>query len=860
MMQPLPFSLLLDVLRAKGLPLGVREYVQWAALVERIDVPGVTDVKFAAVALLAKNPEQAALVEQTFDELYLRERPPGATVREAGTRQRVTGWLARPTVVWTLLALLFITTASAAWLATVLASTDLPAVAAPIARVPEPFRPPAIRSAATTEATAAAPLTPPELPPAPRFTNSWSAVAATTLVLVLALSALQRPRARAAHRRWVTASWRRARADLPGPTWFTVRPRQAPRWFDRRDIDDAATVLGRAFTTGLPSANLDERRTVLETLRGGAFPRLVFRPSTASGVLLLLQDVGEEMRAWGPKVDALAGALRRQGIAIERHFFEDSPARVSSSPFGETVPFERLKRVHAHGILIVSSGRGVPHDLAQPSVDWPEQLAYWNRRSWLNPVTDRSRWRPELDELPLTVWPLVGTGIIAAARDLAAATGLAADLRPRLQLESRKVLRDDVERLKRLVALASHPSIELIESLRQRFVPDVPEDTVLHVLRESVSSSPEEVRLPPAELRRLAASERRENADREKLVRGHVLQLLRESEPPAGSVAHLRWQLAVAAQELALAELGQGTIEGPRERLRSLAQSPVWDEVGETVEELRDVGQMDLVFPELKGSVTSTKLPAPKALPSTGEVAPRSWAWLRPQPRDVALALTASAIVALTLQSVGAFEGAVLPHVENAYRLQFVPGTGLDRTAGVLRVSRGEDAAATPDRVRLLRGSEPLPDELVVPATGFVERVVTIGESGAYFQARAPLAEGNLALSNPILVPSMSPLVATVIDAAPWATVRILDPASQLTAVPGEFTTPVLVNLQPGSYTLELRHPDYGLSNEAIEVRADGDNRFRFTLPGFDPEQALQSILGTSSNAAAPTSSPGVRR
>lgn len=866
MMQPLPFSLLLDVLRAKGLPLGVRDYIAWTAVVERIERSSgadrtTTELKFAAMALLARSPQEAAVVEQTFDEVFLREPPPvRAAVDGRGTRSRVANWLARPTAVWTLLALLFVTVAAGAWLLTQLSTTALPAVATPVPRLAEPFRPPAIRPSAQAagQPPSATPPARPELPAAPRFTNPWSALAAATLVLVLVLSAAQRPRARAAHRRWVTASWRRARAQLPGPSWFTLRPRHAPRWFDRRDIEDAATVLARAFTTGLASANLDARRTVIETVRRGAFPRLVFRPSTASGVLLLLQDVGEEMHVWTPKVEALVSAFTRQGIALERYFFEDSPARVSAAPFGETVPFERLRRVHANGLLIVSSGRGVPVDVERDEGSWMKQLNYWSRRSWLNPVIEQSRWRPELQRLPLTIWPLVGEGIMAAAHDLAAAVGLATEHRARLRVAGRAVLRDDVERLKRLVALASHPSIELVESLRQRFVPDVPEDTVLHVLRESQSTSPDEVRLPAEDVRRLAAAERRENADREKLVRSHVLQLLRDSEPPVGSVAHLRWELATAAQELALAEAGLGSAEAPRERLRALANGPLWAEVGEAVHELRDVGHMDLVFPELKGTVTTTSVPAPSTLPSTGETAPRSWAWLRPQARDVALAMTVAGLVALGLQGVGAFEGAPVDHVENAYRLQFVPGTGLGRTAGVLRISRGADAAASavPDRLQLMRGSQILPETVVLPPTGPAERPVTLEESGAYFQARATLGAGNLALSNPILVPPMNPVVPTVIDAAPWATVRILDPGSQLTAVPGEFTTPFVINLQPGAYTLELRHPDFGLSNEPIEVRAEGENRFRVALPGFDAERALQDILGNTTASQPPPARP----
>ena len=67
---------------------------------------------------------------------------------------------------------------------------------------------------------------------------------------------------------------------------------------------------------------------------------------------------------------------------------------------------------------------------------------------------------------------------------------------------------------------------------------------MLWVLREAAHGSTREVRLPEAEARRLVAAERRENPERERAVRGLVLDLLASQPQPSGSVAALRWELA----------------------------------------------------------------------------------------------------------------------------------------------------------------------------------------------------------------------------------------------------------------------------------------------------------------------------
>ena len=59
----------------------------------------------------------------------------------------------------------------------------------------------------------------------------------------------------------------------------------------RGKLNDAATLLGRAFTSGLQSERLDIDRTIELTVAGGMLPRLVFKPSAIAGILLVLGGV-----------------------------------------------------------------------------------------------------------------------------------------------------------------------------------------------------------------------------------------------------------------------------------------------------------------------------------------------------------------------------------------------------------------------------------------------------------------------------------------------------------------------------------------------------------------------------------------
>ncbi|MGE0461110.1 MAG: hypothetical protein AB7Q16_07050 [Vicinamibacterales bacterium] len=831
----LPFSTLLDALRAKGMRIGVDDYLAFARLLERFDDTDLGLLRDAAAALLATSPDEIALVKRTFDDLFI---PHEAAAPPPPEKRR---WLRRlrdPRAWWAAGALVAVMAGAGTWLAWIMA-TPPPAL---------PPKPPVFLTPLPGPATAFDPRDtmspgalpePAPLPAPPVRSNWWLAVAAGLLAVAAVILAIQIPRVNRAHRRWIERTWRQIRAGLPGPSHFTLRPPGALRWLDRRDVEDAATVLGRAFTTGLLSHRLRIAATVQATVRGGLVPRFVFQESTATGTLLLLQDLAPEMQLWRDKVADLLTSLARQGIAVERWFFEETPAMVSAERHGERIALEALGRRRESGVLVLSTGAGLARPVDEEDRAWIATLRRWSRRSWLNPVTDPSTWRPELSRLPINVWPMTGPGLLEAAADLAVDPEVRDRRRAAPRPSGQAVLGDDVERLERLIAVAGTPSVELVEALRQRFVPDVPEDTILHVLPGAAYKSPDEIRLAPDEVRRLLADERRDNPGRERAVRQFVLGLLRAQRPPAGSLADHRWRLAVARQEVALAGI-EGTRNADAEaELRSLAEGPLWDEAGEAAAEVLVPSGWRQSVARGAGSASGP----PARLPKGGAVARQSWRWLSPRPMDYALAGLVAMLLVAALDRVGAFDGRAIEHRDRAYELAFEPGDGLGETAGRLRLRFGSDPAGAPAQVRLFRDGEPFGAVITVPGSGFADQRLAYADSGHNYQARAALPAGNLALSNAVPVPAMGQLASLNIDVSPWATVRVLEEATRLPASVGTFETPFVVTLPEGRYVLELVHPDLGRAEHLVEVVQGVPRQLHYVMPGFNAEEAARQLL-----------------
>src|SRR5205814_2010516 len=149
-------------------------------------------------------------------------------------------------------------------------------------------------------------------------------------------------------------------------------------------------------------------------------------------------------------------------------------------------------------------------------------------------------------------------------------------------------------------------------------------------------------------------------------------QVLIDSEPPPGSAAHERWQLAVVLQELALADLDHRDPTPVLQRLSKLAQGPIWEEVRRMARLPPAGGTRARQIAAAVGASRTSGKPAvaPEIIPA-GVTERMPWSW--PTFRElVPAALAALAVLAVTW-TLGVLPVRALSHVTDAYQVDVVP-------------------------------------------------------------------------------------------------------------------------------------------------------------------------------------------
>jgi hypothetical protein len=835
----LPFETFLEVLRSKGYSVTLHEHFAVAKLLERWDRTDVTELRDALAALIARNDDEVESIRALFDELH--EHPPVARAPSAA-REIEPRW----SFSWTWAAVVAAVFGLAALIASQVWPVRLPSLPGPpVIPVADAIRPIPVSTDPDTSPPPVVPIrrrptvaaqTPPApgLPDPPSRIVGSAVVQAATVSFLMVFASLWRVKSQSLTRRWLDRAWRSALAALPGPfqQGFVVR---GLTWrLPRLDLEDAAMILGRIYGTDVRARELDVQESLRLTLRHGLLPHLVYKRVRAARPVVVLEDVSYDMEPWREKVRALLSDLRRQGILLEQWYFDGDPRRVSEKPRGALTPLASLLGRRADApVLVVSTGAGLASVFDDPDTSWLQVLRQCPRRTWITPLADRRLWSESLSRVPIAVWPMTRQGLTQAARELA---GFDTPQRVRARVLSEvRVTQDDVERLKRLGSLVPHPTIELLELLRRRFAPEIPDSAVAYLFRESGSEGLRVLRLTDEEVQRSAAALRRDSPRLEGAVRREILAVLRDSAPPPGSAAHLRWQLAEALQEVSLAQLQGTDARAPLATLEALGRGPLWEEVASAVRLLPDARDVaGSRYGRLAAAVRAGRRPGPP--PDDGELerwAPRP----RPRPglREFVTALACAAVLCLAAWQLGVFPARTLAHVENAYRLTFLSGAdGASRQLD-LRVSEGP----YPRTVALYRNDEVFQQALTIPPGMPLLVDLPPAAAGSYYQARITLPGGNLAVSNAVWVPPAN-LLVVLIDAQPWARVVIDGAGTHLE--PG--TTPFSIPLAPGVYDLQLENG--GLTpprQETIQV-APGNQEFRFVMPGYDPARAAEQLLG----------------
>jgi hypothetical protein len=818
----LPFEGFLDVLRARGYGIGLNEYFQLGALVERWDDVSPERFRDAVAALIARNDDEVRGIRQLFEEIYIRVEPPPPPPPPPPARN----W--RPLL------------AAVAVLAGVSLIVVLMWPPAPPPVPPEPTPPIAVPD--PRDPVRLPPPDPPASPDPPIVLDPLAIAIAAGAVFLLGLAGAWYLKARNNRAAWLRNAWLSALSALPGPFHFNFSLDGRATGLQRGEIEDVATILARAFTAEAQTQELDVRRSVRQTIRHGLMPHVVFKPRRQVRPILVLQDVGPSMRAWHAKVESILKALQRQGIPFDRGYFDADLRFVSDKPHATPQRIETtLRRRPDSPVLVVSTGAGLAATLAQPDAGWQRALSGTERLSWVTPVTDARLQPGDLATLGVRAWPLTPAGLSAAARELA---GIDQEpVEASRARDANRVGADDIERVKRLASLVSDPTPALVDLLRRRFAPDVPEAVLDYLLLESATRGGSRIRFSTQETRRCIEAVRRETPGLEAEVRAFVLRTLLDSEPAPGSAAHLRWEAAVALHQIALADLRGETSPAALQTLGRLGQSPIWEEV-------RRAARLSVPTPELSQRVETAlgaKLtgregsipPAPSAGPGAGRE-PRTWPGA-PQLINAVVLVAAFLIVARTLN---AFPQETIPNVNRAYELTSNGGPQTPATRLEIRAA----GPGFPQEVDVYRRGNA--DEMslwrTVPLAA-APAVVALqpGDLSSYFQVRARLPRGNFALSNPLWVPSGREVIV-LLDVSPWANVTVRN----ATGVLLRGTTPYVVALEPGQYTLELENggvtpPD----TESIYV-GPSTNRLHFIMPGFKPDDAAAALVGRGRSPA----------
>jgi len=299
--------------------------------------------------------------------------------------------------------------------------------------------------------------------------------------------------------------------------------------------------------------------------------------------------------------------------------------------------------------------------------------------------------------------------------------------------------------------------------------------------------------------------------------------VLSDSEPAAGSAAHQRWQLSVALQRIQLADVAKTDASESLATLKTLAASPIWEEVRVAA---RRLPASPAFARRLDAAIGASRdHAAPPAGAEAFAAAPQPWSW--PGLREVVPATMAAAILFGAGLLIRAFPARALDHRQDAYQLSYIAGPPAQ-----LELRFRGDTAGLPRTVPVLRDTAPFGggDGVTIPGTGSAVIPIASGDTGHYYQARAVLPAGNLAVSNAVWVPSDTAVVVSI-DASPWANVTIQQDQLTIAAQP----TPFSAALVPGTYTLRMENGGVTQpTTQTIQV-TPGNRVFRFTMPGFDP-------------------------
>jgi hypothetical protein len=259
----------------------------------------------------------------------------------------------------------------------------------------------------------------------PTFRDTAWLPMASALTGVFAGALLWRRRTRTADAAAARGARREALSQRDGPYYYGQTAQAGQPVEVRRATGDAATILARRFAAGMPTDELDVDESLAQTLRQGLRPHLVFVTPPISSPIVILRDVGPDMRFWNRKLDLFLAQLAGAGVLLDVWHFDENASVVSRDPHGRGTPLSTLAaRNDGAALLVISTGAGVPAALDSREQNWLLTLQQWYDRAWLTPISHPLYWRRELRQpqiMGMPVWPMTQAGIVATARALTGA-------------------------------------------------------------------------------------------------------------------------------------------------------------------------------------------------------------------------------------------------------------------------------------------------------------------------------------------------------------------------------------------------------------------------------------------------------
>jgi WD40 repeat protein len=588
---PLSFGDFLEQLRRQGFTIGVDHHLRLQQLLATLGGRcGPQDLKTLLCPLFATNEKEQALFYRAFDSYFelfqVADEPEPKVIIRRGLTGRLTGRLVeqipievkskwrftrRYAVLAALLVALAVFIARYSEVRKWLGPTSTPS---PIVS-PAPPASPEQTAITPTPITTTSPVTTPEAItptpqaplPAPTPTTKDFLIAHRNAIRVAAVGVpllwfLIYELIRYRRRKLILE---RARGRKPPHTWpIAVNAPASPYLKDYRSERFYKVARGLRRRQVGEFYHLDVARTISATIEARGYPNFRYRPDSRVPEYLILIDRASWRDHQARLFDDLTRAMDREGLFVQRYFFDGDPRICADDVTGRSVSLTDLqKKFPAHRLLIFGNGEKLVDPVSGRLASWATLLLEWPDRALLTTSPRRGlREKTLADSFLLLPATLEGLGELAERFDLPTATEFdswnlgneplppdPADSKGSVKIGAlRAYLGEDA--FQWLCACAVYPELHWELTLHLGSLPRmgsgqnalINEANLLRLIRLPwfrTGSMPDELRL-----QLIGALE----PERERAVRSAIIELLEKNPAPQGTFAADARGLEIAAQ------------------------------------------------------------------------------------------------------------------------------------------------------------------------------------------------------------------------------------------------------------------------------------------------------------------------